>query len=509
MIKCGFFNSLNDDRTYYAEDMNEPYKGLVSNGVLVPNADATEAEKLANRSLKVSSNGGMNIKVGSGRGIFDNKWFINDADITLTINSNNTLNPRIDSVIVRIDNRNSGRNASIIVIEGTPASSPVPPAINTITNAVDYRLANIRVNAGAVLLTNSVITDTRGGSDCGWCAGLIKQIDTSELFTQFQAGFDEWFSDVKETLATSTLIRSYEHVYTTTNQDETEIPIGISQYNQNLDILQVYINGLMLVKNLEYVVDSNSQITLTNGVKSGTPINFVVYKSIDGSDAESVVSQVNALQNLVNASIITSSTGSTKVNVNAGEDPLAKFVNAGIGFHTLYIQSGALNVPSEGAYRGVGHLTGTTAGWLMIFQASGSVYVNYYNGEVWRGWRVVHESTPQALYYSATGAFPNPNLVITPSKPLNMCQHGWQLVFNLYNNGSLNNCVQTFCIPKRSNNNANWNNENIIIPLMFQTNDGFENTFKLFSVTNESLVSSAYNSAGSSRNIVLRAIYEY
>lgn len=34
MISCGFFNAVNGDRTYNAEQMNNPYKRIVSNGVL-------------------------------------------------------------------------------------------------------------------------------------------------------------------------------------------------------------------------------------------------------------------------------------------------------------------------------------------------------------------------------------------------------------------------------------------------------------------------------------------
>jgi hypothetical protein len=32
-FKCGFFNSINGDRLYNAEDMNNPYSRIVSNGV--------------------------------------------------------------------------------------------------------------------------------------------------------------------------------------------------------------------------------------------------------------------------------------------------------------------------------------------------------------------------------------------------------------------------------------------------------------------------------------------
>ena len=70
---------------------------------------------------------------------------------------------------------------------------------------------------------------------------------------------------------------------------------------QELDILQVYINGFRLVPDKEYTIISNTQIMLPTDVKAGTPIAFEVFKSIDGSSAETVVQQVTALQQQVNA----------------------------------------------------------------------------------------------------------------------------------------------------------------------------------------------------------------
>lgn len=293
-IKCGFFNSVNKDRLYKAEEMTRPYELLVSNGVF-----ATQEGKPSTQ-LQVYANSGMTIKVLAGRGIFKDKWLINDADLSLTVSTAEVTLARIDSVIVRIDTSESVRTGTIVVKEGTPASSPTAPVMVRSDTIYEYRLADILVNPGVTAITQTNITDRRGSADCPWVTSLVQQVDTSTLFEQFQAGFDEWFANVKETLATATLIRSYESTYTTTTQDETTIPINISQFNRNLDILQVYINGLMLIKDEEYTITDNSYIELTGGVDTGTPVSFVVYKSIDGSDAETVVQQVYDLQTQMN-----------------------------------------------------------------------------------------------------------------------------------------------------------------------------------------------------------------
>lgn len=293
-VKCGFFDSVSSDRLYTAEEMNRPYKRLISNGVF-----ATPKETPSTDLQVLSASDGMKIIVKKGEGLFGDKWFENQADFTIVVPNNANIVPRRDSVIVQVDKRQSGRVGSIVYREGTPASSPMPPNIGTVDNVVEYRVANIYVAAGATTINQDAITDLRGSSECPWVTSLIKQVDTSTLYIQWEAAFNTWFNTIKETLATSTLIRSYNSTYTTVAKDETVIPINISQFNKELDIFQVYINGLKLIPGLEYTLNSNTKITLAEPVDIGTPISFEVFKSIDGSDAETVVSQVSSLESEV------------------------------------------------------------------------------------------------------------------------------------------------------------------------------------------------------------------
>lgn len=84
----------------------------------------------------------------------------NDAPNTLTVTTANPTNPRIDIVVVTVqDAYYTGAFNDVIfqVIAGTPAGSPTAPA----TPANSIKLANIAVGAGVTSITASNITDQR------------------------------------------------------------------------------------------------------------------------------------------------------------------------------------------------------------------------------------------------------------------------------------------------------------------------------------------------------------
>lgn len=68
----------------------------------------------------------------------------------------------------------------------------------------------------------------------------------------------------------------YKSTYTATG-DVSTIPINISQYRYDADILEVYINGMRL-DNTEYTNKNNTNITLTKAIEKGCKVHFIVNK---------------------------------------------------------------------------------------------------------------------------------------------------------------------------------------------------------------------------------------
>lgn len=310
-VTSGFYDSVNLDRTYTADDMNKPYKRIVADGVF-----ATQ-QGTPSDDLQVTAGGGMNILVHSGNGIFASKWFEVLSGLTITVPSNTALQPRLDSVIAQVDLRLSGRVGNIVYRTGTAAATPSAPAINQTEDVVEYRIANVLVGAGVTSISGSNITDLRGSASCPWVTSLIQQVDTSTLWEQFNSAYAEQFDQFNRdftdyieeqreawetfvhtltdelTVSMNVITLSSEH---TTVASTTSVPIGIPSYNPSTDVLQVFINGLYAAENDKYTVSVNhTNITLANALPAGNLVSFVVFKSIIGGAIESAVSLIGRL----------------------------------------------------------------------------------------------------------------------------------------------------------------------------------------------------------------------
>lgn len=192
-VKAGFFDAIDKDRTYSADDMNRPYRRLISNGVF-----ATPKGKKSDDLQVIAAGDGMNVIVSSGDAIIGNKWFENTSDLTITLSPNTQTLSRIDSIIAQMDKTQVGRVGNIVYRTGTASSNPVHPNINEEENIVEFRLADITISPSCVEITQDLITDCRGSSECPWITSLIYQVDTSTLYAQWQEAYKKYYEDQEE-----------------------------------------------------------------------------------------------------------------------------------------------------------------------------------------------------------------------------------------------------------------------------------------------------------------------
>jgi len=129
-----------------------------STGIIGTSSLAVTANSPAGMSVIVAS--GWAAIVGTTQSNMGTYVAYNDAPNTLTVTTANPTNPRIDIVVVTVqDAYYTGAFNDVVfqVIAGTPAGSPSVPA----TPANSIKLADIAVGAGVTSITTANITDQR------------------------------------------------------------------------------------------------------------------------------------------------------------------------------------------------------------------------------------------------------------------------------------------------------------------------------------------------------------
>lgn len=313
-ITSGFFDSVNGDRTYNAEQMSSYFDGLISDGVY---------ENIGDRFLVTSANDGMSINVGSGRAIIQSHWVKNDSSEVLTLDPSDVQLNRIDAIALRLDV--SERSIELVIKKGTAVNgNPSLPAVTRTESVYELYLASVYVKKGAAQPTS--VTDLRPSSYCGWVTGIIKQVDTSDLFTQWdtaykqmffefdqymaakKAEFNAWFTTLTSELKVEAGFVKLENVVAMPPGHEyvgVIIPIGIDEYDPETDALMVFLNGAFLIDGYDYVQKKHGGENAIQYIgkpfapSSMAYMTFVVFKNIIGknvlyaSDAAPSASGIN------------------------------------------------------------------------------------------------------------------------------------------------------------------------------------------------------------------------
>lgn len=195
----GFFDAVDQgggdyDREYSAATFAHYFSLLVQNGVF--------PDPSTGMQVKASTSPDMHVSVQPGSG-WVNGYYITvetNAPEQLTIPTANPSLSRIDSVIMGLNYVN--REVQLYIKSGAVSASPSAVSLQRDNDLYELELAQITVSAGMASITQANITDMRSNtSRCGIVKGMIDQIDTTDLFAQYDAAFQAWFEDIKTQLS--------------------------------------------------------------------------------------------------------------------------------------------------------------------------------------------------------------------------------------------------------------------------------------------------------------------
>lgn len=158
----GFYNSVNGDRTYNAEDMNNMFQGVISYGIL----------RGVGEEFKVTASEALgSVRIGSGKAWLNNTWSHNKYAYDFRLPDGDAITSRIDLLCLVVDKDN--RENRIEIKQGEPSAegSEVQPGY---TEGFEYPLAYIKRRPMNLTPEAGDIQDARNIT--GWSSGLTSQL---------------------------------------------------------------------------------------------------------------------------------------------------------------------------------------------------------------------------------------------------------------------------------------------------------------------------------------------
>lgn len=265
-VTCGFYNSINGDRRYNAEQLTSLVDGIIRDGVFMGIGDA----------LMVSASTGMNVIVGTGRAWFNSTWTHNDSLLPLAVDPAEMILNRIDAVVLEVNRSMDVRENTIKMVKGTPASVPVPPTLIKSELVNQYALAHVYVGAGVTQITAANITNKVGTDDCPFVTGILQTLNLTALLAQWDGEFhgilnlrDSQFANLLSSSETqfANMINTQNSQFTNMlNTRDTEFANMISQRDSQF---------LAWFELIEATLDENVAANLLNMINNHSSDNTV------------------------------------------------------------------------------------------------------------------------------------------------------------------------------------------------------------------------------------------
>lgn len=162
------------DRAFDSTDLREIYKTYFSTGYF-----ATPGT-----SLQVVAGTGLNAVVKAGKCNIEGTLGFMTEDAQITFPEADKTNPRIDTVVARLDLAQEARNISILVVQGIAKVAPTRTELVRNETVYDIGLADVRIEPNAAAVGQDKITDTRMDPERCGVVNPFAKLDTEGLFAQ-------------------------------------------------------------------------------------------------------------------------------------------------------------------------------------------------------------------------------------------------------------------------------------------------------------------------------------
>lgn len=303
------------DRAISSAPLRELIRRLFSDGVLPDKSTDLLVQYVGSVRVSGDVEGATdtyNIVVNPGFGICGGCLKLQENYYGLEMNIASTANPRIDTVVLRLDDNFDVRSCTFDIVQGIEASSPVAPMLARNSTVWEIGLANIYKPAVVSAANPVLVIDTRLNPDRCGVISSVSEFDTSVLYNQIQddlahfkgineADFIEWFENLQAQLSGDVAGNLQAQIGTLSQlmtANKTSLVNAINEiYSRNVPGIptrtlatvssQSFTNNPIPTSwqqmNIGTKYQSDNYIITASGYESG----YEVYKAFDGTPATS------------------------------------------------------------------------------------------------------------------------------------------------------------------------------------------------------------------------------
>lgn len=178
------------DRAITSAPLRKLIKSLFTDGVLLSDQTKLRVQYVGSTRVSGTVEGDTetyNTVVSAGFGIAGGCLKLLENWYGLTVDTASAVNPRIDTVVLRLDDNDTVRACDFFIREGKPSPTPVRPDLTRSGGIYEIGLADIYVPAVPSAGNPPVVTDTRlETARCGIISS-ISEVDTTAIWQDFNA----------------------------------------------------------------------------------------------------------------------------------------------------------------------------------------------------------------------------------------------------------------------------------------------------------------------------------
>ena len=184
-LSCGFYNSLDHDRKYNAEQFGSIFDGVIHDGVYM---------NIGGTMMVKATGADMTVNIQTGRAWFNHTWTLNDTIYPIILPDAEQMLSKIVAIVLEINNETNVRTNSFKTIVGTPSSqNPQRPILVNTESIHQYPLAYVLIKPGVEVIKQEDITNMVGTSACPFVTSVAASMNVDELIAKWENQWNNWF----------------------------------------------------------------------------------------------------------------------------------------------------------------------------------------------------------------------------------------------------------------------------------------------------------------------------